>query len=227
MTYSDGMFPDCPIHGTHTGDACPRCDASVQATPKPRKKASLVSLSVVWGVLIPHKVKVGKKTKYQVRDNIFDSKTEAWRYIYLLDLQSASAISELVIQPEYILRPAYTLSGRWYKRTKSGKPRKVSVEKYHPDFRYTWHSSIGDVTVIEEVKALSKGKPYSKQASNFKQYTLQATIANDDDKLFMIAAGKSDGSIWRYFQQSHGYPELEIEYMKARIVHTSGKYKVA
>jgi len=230
---------ECVIHGAYVADACPRCEMQSMFSYKrcntheiayhandpigcpTCEKEGLIAQKRLQAsrkpfeptlAYIPIKIKVKRKTYHTVNGLNFDSKTEAWRYVYLLALLEAGSISNLVIQPEYTLRPSYTLSGKWYTPLKSGQPRTISAEKYHPDFRYTWHTDSGNVTVIEEVKGLSKGKPYSKQASNFKQYTLQATIAHRDDMLFMIAAGRSNGSEWRYFQQSYSYPELDIEY---------------
>ena len=194
-------FTTCPICGNHytTQDTCPVCRES-------RQKAQISAVNTPLLMDTPQKVKVKKKWKYKVDESIFDSKTEAWRYIVLRDLQSRGVIRDLELQPEYIIRPAYQLSGQWYKRTKADKPRTIAAEKYHPDFRYTITAL--NLTVIEEVKGLNGNRPYSKQASNYKQYSLQATIAHCDNIVFWICAGKSNGSVWRYFQQSRGYPEL-------------------
>lgn len=207
--------PTCREHYT-TQAVCPMCGKSPPKEAKSCKKASSDNIPYT---LVPTEFYIGenrKTKKWALRGKLFDSKTEAWRYDCLFDLQSHGVIRHLHVQPTAIVRKAYYLSGRWYTRTKAGKPRKVSQEVYTPDFVYIRQG----VMVIEEVKGLQskkkKGvkvyKPYSKGASNLKQYILQARYAHRDDVLFMIAAGKSDNSMWRYFQQSHGYPELSINY---------------
>ncbi len=75
--------------------------------------------------------------KVVVNNIRFDSKAEAERYLQLLALQNAGTISELVLQPEFVLVPAFTKNGKRY--------RKIT---YLADFKY----KLGDDTYVEDVK---------------------------------------------------------------------------
>lgn len=75
--------------------------------------------------------------KVVVNNIRFDSKAEAERYLQLLALQNAGTISELVLQPEFVLVPAFTKNGKHY--------RKIT---YLADFKY----KLGDDTYVEDVK---------------------------------------------------------------------------
>ena len=85
-----------------------------------------------------------KKLKYSniptfVKNQRFDSKKEAKRYIDLVHLERAGQISELEIQPEF----EFKINGETF-LTSSGR-----VFKYRADFRYVEDGK----TVIEDVKS--------------------------------------------------------------------------
>lgn len=67
-----------------------------------------------------------------------DSKAEARRYQELLLLQKAGAISGLMVHPEFILQPEFTIRGKKYRPI-----------IYEGDFEYTERS-----VVVEDVKAI-------------------------------------------------------------------------
>jgi len=83
-------------------------------------------------------------SKYNARrttiDNItFDSKREAERYCELKILLWAGLISELELQPTFVLVPSFTKNGIHYRDI-----------KYIADFRYIENGK----TIIEDVKGL-------------------------------------------------------------------------
>lgn len=75
----------------------------------------------------------------------FDSKAEAKRFDYLVSLLRAGRISDLSLQPQFILQDGFTHNGKKYQSV-----------KYTADFKYTMS---GDV-IIEEVKG-HKTEAYS------------------------------------------------------------------
>jgi len=70
----------------------------------------------------------------------FDSKAEGRRYSELLLLIKAGQITELELQPEYILQPSFRYEGKAYRSI-----------KYTPDFRYMKDGKV----VVEEVKGFA------------------------------------------------------------------------
>lgn len=57
------------------------------------------------------------RNKKTVIDGIrFDSKLEARRYIELQMLEKAGEISDLLIQPEYVLQPLFRKNGKTYRK---------------------------------------------------------------------------------------------------------------
>ena len=71
----------------------------------------------------------------------FDSAAEARRYRELLLVQSAGEITDLKVQPEWVLQPSF----------KHGK-RTIRAIKYRADFSYT-EVSTGEL-VVEDVKGI-------------------------------------------------------------------------
>ena len=95
-----------------------------------------------------------KKTKYRnVRTEIdgclFDSKKEAARYVELKQMEKGGLISDLELQKEFVLQPAFSAGGKKY--------RPIT---YIADFTYT--DNLTKAEVIEDVKsqATRKDKVY-------------------------------------------------------------------
>lgn len=78
-------------------------------------------------------------SKVTVDGITFDSKKEAQRYTELKMLQKSGVISNLTLQPEFVLIPAFKKNGKAYRKT-----------VYKADFSYFDHD-IGK-TVVEDVK---------------------------------------------------------------------------
>ena len=74
--------------------------------------------------------------KTEIDGHVFDSKREAVRYSELKLAERAGEISDIVLQPEYLLR------------VEGGK----SVGKYRADFRYLHIPS--DTVIVEDVKGV-------------------------------------------------------------------------
>ena len=79
-----------------------------------------------------------RNIKTTVDGHKFDSKREANRYCELKLMQRAGEISDLELQPQFVLQEAF--------RDAQGKHRRAI--KYRADFRYTK----GDKTIVEDVK---------------------------------------------------------------------------
>lgn len=78
--------------------------------------------------------------KITVDGIIFDSKAEARRYRELLLLIKSGQITELELQPEYLLQKPFKHNGKSYRAI-----------KYTPDFRYIKDGKI----IVEEVKGFA------------------------------------------------------------------------
>jgi len=84
------------------------------------------------------------KSKYKAQktyfDGIrFDSKAEAKRYQKLKTAQDTGLISDLELQPEYEILPAYRKNGKAVRRM-----------VYRADFRY----QVDGMTIVEDVKGV-------------------------------------------------------------------------
>lgn len=79
-----------------------------------------------------------KNKKVEIDGFKFDSKKEANRYLELKLLQRAKKISELTLQPSYILQESFKLDGKTHRSI-----------KYISDFRYVQDG----ITIVEDVKA--------------------------------------------------------------------------
>jgi hypothetical protein len=79
-----------------------------------------------------------RNQKVKVGDIIFDSKKEAKRYGELLLMQRAKLISELYLQPKFILQESF----------KDNKGKKHIAINYIADFQYIQDGQI----VVEDVK---------------------------------------------------------------------------
>lgn len=84
------------------------------------------------------RIKVAPKAERTIDGIVFHSKREAWRYWELKSLQRAGTITDLELQPEYELIPAFEYRGK--------KERAI---KYRADFRYK--NRAGE-TIVEDVK---------------------------------------------------------------------------
>ena len=153
----------------------------------------------------PVKMKSKGKGKWRYLGLNFDSKDEALRYGYLKDKQDAGIIRHLAIQPTMVIRPGFVLDNPFYVTTKTGKPRSIGSETYTPDYAYVYNGLL----VIEDVKGMSKGQPYSKVSSNRSQKHLMYRYKDKHHVVFMLTC--LDKGVWRYFQASSGYPELDFE----------------
>lgn len=86
-----------------------------------------------------------KPSKYHARKTeydgiIFDSAAEAKRYLRLKVSLACGEISDLTLQPEYILLPGYT----------NNKGEKIRPISYRGDFRYIEDGKV----VVEDVKGM-------------------------------------------------------------------------
>ena len=80
-----------------------------------------------------------KKKKTQVDMYVFDSAKEAQRYRELKLLERAGEISDLELQPRFLLQESFKKNGKTY--------RKID---YVADFKYTENGKI----IVEDVKGL-------------------------------------------------------------------------
>jgi hypothetical protein len=81
------------------------------------------------------------RNKKTVVDNItFDSKAEARRYIHLRNMEDSGIISDLQLQPKYLLQDGYGKNGK-----------RVRAMYYMADFYY---KDNGGFPVIEDVKGM-------------------------------------------------------------------------
>jgi hypothetical protein len=74
----------------------------------------------------------------------FDSQAEALRYLHLKQLVALGKITDLILQPEFVLAPKYRVQSSKTKR----KFSTISAIKYRADFQYFR----GSIKVIEDVK---------------------------------------------------------------------------
>lgn len=84
------------------------------------------------------RIRVSPKEKRTVDGIVFDSMREAARYVELKALKRLGIISELELQPEYELIPAFKYRGK----------RERSI-KYRADFRYRDENG---AEIVEDVK---------------------------------------------------------------------------
>lgn len=84
--------------------------------------------------------KYGNK-KVTIDNILFDSKKEARRYQHLKNMQEAGLITNLVLQPKFVLQDAFMYKNRTY--------RKI---EYIADFSYVRVED--DILVVEDVKGL-------------------------------------------------------------------------
>lgn len=190
---------ECATHGHYVGAICPRCD---ETTTKTRKKAGTRVIGTQSASTVPVRMKNRGKSKWRYRGLYFDSKDEAYRYGYLKDLQADGVIRHLFVQPTMVIRPAFELNQPYHVRRKDGTPRVLPAEKYTPDYAYIYDGML----IIEDVKGIKKGKPYSKANSDRSQKHLQYRYRNNPRVMFMLVT--MGRSMWRYWQASTGYPEL-------------------
>lgn len=80
------------------------------------------------------------RKKTAINGHVFDSKSEGDRYVYLRTLQRAGEISDLTLQPKFLLQP----------RFKMGK-KVIRPIEYTPDFRYIQDGKV----IIEEFKGFA------------------------------------------------------------------------
>lgn len=195
---------ECPACKDWNSVGSKQCVCGYSLNKNTQKAAKATKLSII-DTHAPVKLKKRGRGKWSYLGLPFDSSDEAWRYGYLLSMKAAGIIRHLFVQPTMVIRPAFQLTAPGYVNMKSGKPRTIPAETYTPDYAYVY----GDLLVIEDVKGLSKGKPYSKRGSDRSQKHLMHRYRNHDNVLFMLVTGKQDS--WRYWQASHGYPELDFE----------------
>ena len=93
--------------------------------------------------------------KVEVDGHKFDSKKEANRYLELKLQQKTGYISNLELQPEFILQDSFKSGGKAYRAI-----------KYIADFRYIKN---GDV-IIEDVKGMKTEKYLIKKKLFLKKY---------------------------------------------------------
>ena len=102
-----------------------------------------------------------------VKEITFASKREAARYILLLELAKLGEITNLQLQPAFVLQEKFTYDGATTITTSKGKAKAVPViiqaMKYIADFRYT--DKEGN-DIIEDVK----GMPTTEFALKFKLF---------------------------------------------------------
>lgn len=94
------------------------------------------------------------KNKYNAKKCVFkgiefDSRKEGVRYLELESMQKRGEISDLELQPEYLLQEKF-------QSYKNGKDVTIQPMHYTPDFRYRDKDG---VLIVEEVKGM-KTEPY-------------------------------------------------------------------
>lgn len=136
---------------------------------------------------------------------LFDSKDEAIRYGYLKDKQASGVIRHLTVQPTMTIRDEFQLNNPFYLHRKDGTPRQIASEVYTPDYAYIY----GNLMIIEDVKGISRGKPYSKGDSTRSQKHLMRRYNDKHHVVFMLVT-QSRHNGWDYWQQTKGYPQLDF-----------------
>ena len=98
------------------------------------------------------KTRKTRSTKVTIDGHVFDSKVEGQRYVELLAMQKAGHISNLELQPKFVLQPAFTTPA--FNAAGVKKHRPIT---YTADFRY----SGGVGKIVEDVKG--KTAPLTQQ----------------------------------------------------------------
>lgn len=173
---------------------CPHCE---------RKNKRNGDVLIALSQHTPIKLKWRGKGKWLYMGKKFDSKDEALRYGYLIGLQEQGIIRHLHIQPTKILRPAFKLTQTYSVKRKDGKPRTIPAETYTPDYAYIFNGNL----IIEDVKGLKKGKPYSKANSDRSQKHLMYHCASKPHISFLLVTQQQGH--WRYWQATKSYPEVD------------------
>lgn len=97
-------------------------------------------------------VKKAKATKYKnkkviINGELFDSKKEAQRWLYLKAKEKAGEITDLQKQVKFVLIPSQRQNGKLVERECS----------YYADFVY----KVGESTIVEDVKGYKSGGAYA------------------------------------------------------------------
>lgn len=82
----------------------------------------------------PNRTKYGNK-RTEVDGIIFDSRKEADYYIHLKELEGAGIVANIVLQPRFVLIPAFTKNGVKFRKT-----------EYVADFQY---EKDGEIIVVD------------------------------------------------------------------------------
>ena len=124
-------------------------------------------------------------TRTTIGDYTFASKTESQRYLYLRSCEEAGEIENLIAdkkQLRFDLAPSIRLPVTLARPAR----RKVSRVYYEADFRYTiWIKSF-PFHIWEDVKGLSKGKPFVDPKSTVKMNLFRALNGNDKSVVLRI-----------------------------------------
>lgn len=207
MTQLFWKCPNCKANNpmSSINDPCPECGDGAKRTP------------VQMSDIEPIRMKAKGKNKWLYRGRRFQSSDEAWRYGYLMDKQAEGVIRHLAVQPTMVIRDAFELTNPFYIKRADGKPRSIENETYTPDYAYLFDKYL----VIEDVKGMSKGKPYSKSDSTRSQKHLLSRYKDRHHVVFMLTCFNKGE--WCYFQQSLGYPELSFTLETMRLEKASGE----
>lgn len=136
----------------------------------------------------------------------FDSQPEFARYVDLLALEQSGAITGLQVHPTFVLKPRIVVRANGVHR---GYVQ--ARETYTADFLYT----IGDKVIVEDVKGLSKGKPYTMTpARNKHKGLIDKWYAADKLKTHSLILVCQQGNDWLYFD-SNSNPIAALTFRKA------------
>ncbi len=195
--YTDG-FTKCP-NG---------CQQQAISMPKSRKTAPKAILGVQQAMIAldtPTRIKKRGRGNWRYRGQLFDSKVEATRYGYLADKVKQGVIRHLLVQPKSVIRKQVHIG-----KTKYYKKATLPAETYTPDYAYIFDG----ILIIEDVKGVKNGKPYSKPQANRSHKHLMARYQHKFDKVLFMLVTNTKGR-WQYYQVSQGFPEVSfsLDYM--------------
>jgi hypothetical protein len=135
-----------------------------------------------------------RSRKTQAYGFTFDSNPEFARYLDLRGLQADGVISGLIVHPLFELKPRIVV-----KANGIHKGYVQARETYTADFSYL----LGSHVVVEDVKALVKGKPYVMTAARNKHKALIAIWHTQNalvSKSLILVC--QDGNDWMYFDSN-------------------------
>jgi hypothetical protein len=147
-----------------------------------------------------------RSRKVQAYGYTFDSQTEFLRYVDLLALQTDGVITSLRVHPLFVLMPRIVVKANGVHR---GYVQ--ARETYTADFQYTWNGYI----VVEDVKAMVKGKPYTMTpARNKHKGLIEKWYAADKLGSHSLLLVCQQGNGWLYFDSNSNPIAFEVNLLK-------------